>query len=50
MTLIADVFEKLSTPKNVIRLMFKKSLFSGPFDKQHGKWDETLLKSERQNL
>ena len=50
MTLIADIFPKLSTPKNVIRLMFKKSLFSGPFDKQHGKWDETLLKSERQNL
>ena len=50
MTLIAHVFAKLSTRKNVVRLMFKKSLFSGPFDKQHGKWDETLLKSERQDL
>ena len=50
MTLIAHVFAKLSTQKNVVRLMFKKSLFSGPFDKQHGKWDETLLKSERQDL
>ena len=47
MTLIADVFAKLPTPKNVVSLMFKKSLFSGPFDKQHGKWDQTLLKSER---
>ena len=33
MTLIADVFAKLWTPKNVGRLMSKKSHFKGPFDK-----------------
>ena len=32
MTLIADVFAKLWTPKNVGRLMSKKSHFRGPFD------------------
>ena len=47
MTLIADVFAKLSTPKNVVRLMFKKSFFSGLFDKQHAKCDQALLKSEQ---
>ena len=26
--------------------MSKKSRFRGPFDKQHGKWDQTLPKSE----
>ena len=50
MTLIADVFAKLWTPKNVSRLMSKKSHFRGPFDKQYGNSDQTLLKSERQNL
>ena len=24
----------------------KKSRFRGPFDKQHNKWDQTVLKSE----
>ena len=43
MTLIADVFAKLWTPKNAGRLMFKKSHFRRPFNKQHGK-------SERENL
>ena len=50
MTLIVDVFAKLWTPKNVGRLMSKKSHFRGPFDKQYGNSDQTLLKSERQNL
>ena len=26
--------------------MSKKSRFRGPFDKQHGKWNQTVLKSE----
>ena len=30
--------------------MSKKSSFRGPFHKQHGKWDQTLLKSEQQHL
>ena len=46
MTLIADLFPKLPTPKNVLRYMSKKSHFKGPFDKQHGKRDQTLLQSE----
>ena len=50
MTLIADVFLNLRTPKYVVREMFKKSCFRGPFDKWHGKRAETLLKSEGQHL
>ena len=30
--------------------MPKKLCFTGPFDRQHGKWDETLLQSEREHL
>ena len=30
--------------------MFKKSCFRGPFNRKHGKWVETLLKSVRQHL
>ena len=37
MILIADVFSKLSTPKEVFRLMSKKSGLKKPFHKQHGK-------------
>ena len=50
MTLRADVFLNLRTPKYVVREMFKKSCFRGPFDKWHGKRAETLLKSEGQHL
>ena len=46
MTLIADVFPKLRTPKNVVRYMSKKSRFRGPVDRQHGKQAQTLLQSE----
>ena len=49
MTLIADLFAKLHTPKNVVRYMSKKSRFKGPFDRQHGKRVPTLLQSERKN-
>ena len=49
MTLIADLFPKLCTPKNVVRYMSKKSRFKGPFDRQHGKRVQTLLRSERQH-
>ena len=45
-----DVFPKLQTQKNVFRWMSKKSGLRGPFEKQHGKRTETLLKSERQHL
>ena len=50
MTLIADVFLNLRTPKYVVREMSIKSRFRGLFDKGHGKRAETLLKSERQHL
>ena len=48
MTLIADLFMKLHTPENVGSKMSKKSPFKGPFDRQHGKRVQTLLRSERQ--
>ena len=49
MTLIADLFPLLRTPKNVVRYMSKKSLFKGPFDRQHGEGVQTLLRSEPQH-
>ena len=49
MTFIADLFPKLRTPKNVVRYLSKKSRFQGPFDRQHGKRVQTLLRSEPQH-
>ena len=49
MTLIADLFAKLRTPKNLVRYLSKKSRFKGPFDRQHGKRVQTLLRSEPQH-
>ena len=48
-TLIADLFAKLRTPKNVVRYLSKKSRFKGLFDRQHGKRVQTLLESEPQH-
>ena len=50
MTVIADVFPKLRTQKNLVRSMPKKSRFKGSFKKQHGKCAQTLLKFAWQNL
>ena len=50
MTLIAEVFPKLRTPKNMVTSMSKKSRFKGSFGKQHGKRAQTLLKFAWQNL
>ena len=50
MSLIADVFSKLRTPKNLLRSMSKKSCFKGSFGKQHGKLAKTLLKFGWQHL
>ena len=44
MILIAEVFPKLRTPKNMVTSMSKKSRFKGSFGKQHGKRAQTLLK------
>ena len=49
MTLIADLFAKLRTQKNVVRYLSRKSRFQGPFDTQHGKRVQTLLRSEPQH-
>ena len=50
MTFIADYFPKLRTPKKVVRYMSKKSRFiKGPFDRQHSKRVQTLLRSELQH-
>ena len=43
MTLIPDVFLELQAQKNLVRSMSKKLCITGPFDKQHSKWVETLL-------
>ena len=50
MTLIADVFPKLPTQKNLVRSMPKESSFKGSFKKQHGKRAQTLLKFAWQHL
>ena len=47
MTLRANVFPKLQTPKNVVRKMSKKCRFTLPLNKQHRKRAQTQLKSER---
>ena len=49
MTLIADFFPKLRTPENVARYISKKSRFKGPFDRQHRKRIQTLLRSGQQH-
>ena len=49
MILIADLFPKLRTPKNVVRYISKKWGFKGPFDRQHGKRVQTPLRSEPQH-
>ena len=50
MTLIAEVFPQLRTPKKMVTSMSKKSCFKGSFEKQYGKGAQTLLKGQRQLL
>ena len=50
MTLIAHVFPKLQTPKNVVRLKSKKSSLEGPLDWHHSNRAETLNQSQWHNL
>ena len=50
MTLIADVFPKLPTPKNMVRSIPKKSRFRASVEKQHGKCTQALSKFEGQLL
>ena len=44
-TLIAYVFPKLPTTKNVLRQMSKCSRFREPVDRRHGKGAEALIQS-----
>ena len=46
LTLIAALLAKLRTARNVVKEKSKKSRFRGPFEKQHAKGDQTLLKCE----
>ena len=50
MTVIADVFRKLRTPKNIVRSMPKKWLFRRSVERQHGKCPQTLFKFRGQHL
>ena len=43
MTVIAYLFLKLPTTKNVLRQMSKSSGFREPVDRRHGKWNEALI-------
>ena len=45
MTLIAYVFPKLPTTKNLLRQMSKSSRFREPVDRRHGKLAEALIQS-----
>ena len=50
MTLITDVFRKLRNPKNMFRLMAKKSCFRVIVEKQHAKCPQTLFTFEGEPL
>ena len=50
MTLRADVFPELRTPKNLVTSMPKKSPFKGSFVEQHCKCAQTLFKCQGQLL
>ena len=43
MTLIAYVFPKFPTTKNVLRQMSKSFRFREPVDRRQGKWAEALI-------
>ena len=43
MTLIAYVFPKLPTTKNVLRQMSKSFRFREPVDRRQGKWAKALI-------
>ena len=45
MNLIAHVFPKLPTTKDVLRSMSQRSRLRGPLDKRQGKQSETLFQS-----
>ena len=50
MRLIAHIYPKLRSPKNLVRSMLIKSRLKGSFPKQDGKCAQTLLKFAWRNL
>ena len=50
MTLIAQIYPKLRTPKNMVRSISKRPRVWGSFGKQHGKRAKTLLKFQWRHL
>ena len=50
MTLIANLFPKFRTSKNMVRFITKEYRFRVPLEEQHGKLAETLSKFEQQLL
>ena len=50
MIVIANVFRKLQTVKDLVRPLSKKSRFRTPFDSQHVKGSQTLVKSGWENF
>ena len=50
MTLLADVFPKRRSPKNMTSSLLKKSRFRRSVEKQHGKCTQILFKFEGQLL
>ena len=47
MSLIAYVFPKIKTGKNMVKPMSKKACFGTPFDSQHIKWSQKMVKFEK---
>ena len=47
-TIIAYVFPRVRTAKDVVRQMFKKTPFRRPLEKEHSKQSQTLLKFAQQ--
>ena len=50
MTLIASLFPKLPTTKNVLRQMFKSFRLREPLDRRHSKWAEALIQYYKESL
>ena len=50
MTLIAYVYPKLKTAKHVVRQMYKNPRFGTPFNSQHVKESQRLMKSAWQHF
>ena len=49
MSLIADVFTKSRTPKDVVRWMSKRPCFRTSFNSQHAKGSQALMNSKREH-